>query len=61
VNHLDGPLQGRLLDLLVMHQDDSLGQAPSVTHKHYASLLRFAKDKHSSLSGPFVNYEKKVL
>jgi hypothetical protein len=30
-----------------------------LNHKHYTMLERLAKDKHSSLFGPFVSWEEK--
>ncbi len=37
----------------------NLGEAPGVTHKHKAKLERLARDKHSILFGPYVNYYKR--
>ena len=36
--------------------DQTLGQAPSLTHKHQARLKRLTRDKHSSLLWKSVNY-----
>ncbi len=41
------------------HLKDVAPIGSSLTHKHYTRLERFAKDKHSSLFGPFVSYEEK--
>jgi len=36
----------------------TLGNAPCLTHKHQTRLEMPAGNKHSSLLGPFVRYEK---
>ncbi len=33
--------------------------ASGLTHKHSTRLVRFAREKHSSLLGTFVNYRRK--
>jgi hypothetical protein len=38
----------------------AVGLAPGHTHKHYTRLYRPARDKNSSLLGPFVNSKESV-
>ncbi len=36
-----------------------LGKGPGLNHKHYLSLIRLSRDKHSSLLRTFANYGRK--